>query len=129
MTNRSGAPRPSRGRGASNGRAPAPTRAGVARPVRVERASGAGAPAPIRRRRSTAQRVLLGLGAVPAVVLLVAAGVVWDITNKLDMIPRLGADTELDEAGDDEARNYLVVGSDSRDDLDADAEDAGSYLG
>lgn len=61
--------------------------------------------------------------------MLVAAGMVWDVARKLDMIPRLGEDTSLDSAADDEPRNYLVVGSDSREDLDSDAADAGSYLG
>lgn len=79
--------------------------------------------------RSGKQRAAIGTGAVVAVLLLVAAGAVYSVNRKFDLIPRLSANTRLDEAADDEPKNYLVVGSDSREDLDPDAADAGSYLG
>ena len=80
-------------------------------------------------RRTAAQRGIIGLGAVVAVLCLVAAGAVFAVNRKFDLIPRLSADTRLDEATDDEPKNYLVVGSDSREGLDADAGDAGAYFG
>ena len=85
--------------------------------------------APARRRRSTGQRVVLGSGVAVAVLCLVAAGVIFGLARKFDLIPRLGADTQLDAAGDDEARNYLVVGSDSREGIDEDDPNAQSLIG
>ena len=84
---------------------------------------------PRRRRRSTGQKVLLGSGVVVVVACLVVAGVLFGLARKFDLIPRLSADTQLDQAIDDEPRNYLVVGSDSRENVDADAADAASMVG
>lgn len=80
-------------------------------------------------RRTGRQRVVLACGGVLSVLLLVIAGLIVGVNNKLDLIPRLGADTQLDEVGEGDPRNYLVVGSDDRDGLDPDAPGADVYLG
>ena len=82
-----------------------------------------------RPSRSNPQRAIIGLGAVLSVLCLVGAFAVLSVNRKFDLIPTLSADTRLDEAVDGEPKNYLVVGSDSREDLDAEADDAGAYFG
>lgn len=72
---------------------------------------------------------MLAAGGSLAVVLLLAAAAIVGVNSKLDLIPRLGADTQLDDVSDDEPRNYLVVGSDDRDRVDPDAEGADVFLG
>lgn len=60
------------------------------------------------------------------VAVVAVAGVV--VNNKFDLIARLGLDTRLD-AATGPARNYLVIGSDSRDDIDADDPEAAVFVG
>ena len=71
--------------------------------------------------------MVIYLAIVVVLGLVIGAVFVWDVARKLDMIPRLGEDTSLDSAADDEPRNYLVVGSDSREDLDSDADESDLY--
>jgi len=72
---------------------------------------------------------LVSAGAIATVLLVLAAGSLFMVNRKFDLIPRLSGDTSLDEAADDEAKNYLVVGSDSRDDIDDDDPNAAIYIG
>jgi len=71
----------------------------------------------------------LGFGAIATVMLLIGAGALVMLNRKFDLIPRLSGDTSLDEAGDDEPKNYLVVGSDSRENIDEDDPNAAIYTG
>jgi LCP family protein required for cell wall assembly len=83
---------------------------------------------PAPRTRSTAQKGLIGVGAVLSVMCLVGALLLAQGVLKLDQIARLGG-TELDEAGDDEPKNYLVVGSDSREVIDEDDPSSDAFTG
>src|SRR5262245_6849659 len=79
------------------------------------------------RRRFTRRRLLLIVGAT--VVLIVAVGALFAgyFNWRLGQIPRY--DTNTSEAAEGEPENYLVVGSDSRDVIDEDDEDADGFLG
>jgi LCP family protein required for cell wall assembly len=80
-------------------------------------------PAPRRSRR---QRILLTLGACATVAALLGVGVVGYTYWRLDQIPRYDVDTS--EAIDDEPLNYLDVGSDSREAIEASDPDAEGFL-
>jgi polyisoprenyl-teichoic acid--peptidoglycan teichoic acid transferase len=78
---------------------------------------------PSRRRRFW----LTGGGiAVVLVVALVAVGLVT-VNNKFDLVDRLGVGVDAAESGG--ARNYLVIGSDSRDGIDEGADGADVFVG
>ncbi len=88
---------------------------------------GSPAPGPARRsRRTWPQRLLITVGILTVSACLVGAiGVsylLWRVDN-LDSVDLALADLE-----DGEARNFLFVGSDSRDGISADDPDAGLYL-
>lgn len=72
---------------------------------------------------------MLAAGSVVTVLCLLAAGAFFGVHRKLDLIPRLQGDISLDEVVETEPRNYLLVGSDSREGLDADADGAGVFIG
>jgi LCP family protein required for cell wall assembly len=79
------------------------------------------------RRRFSRRRLLLVVGAT--VVLIVAAGALFAgyFNWRLGQIPRY--DVNESEAAEGEPENYLVVGSDSRDVIAEDDEDADGFLG
>lgn len=79
-----------------------------------------------RPRRSRRQRVLLTIGACIALVVLAGGAVVGYLYWRLQQIPRY--DVDLAEAIDDEPLNYLVVGSDSREAVEASDADADAFL-
>lgn len=77
--------------------------------------------------RSWTQRLIIVSGAVFAVVALVFAlvvGVAWWRLGSFDRI-----DLDLAPKNDDKALNFLVVGSDSRENISEDDPDAGAFLG
>lgn len=76
--------------------------------------------------RTRRQRILLALGALATVVILLGAGVVAYTYWRLEQIPRY--DVDLAEPVDDEPVNYLVVGSDSREAVEATDADADAFL-
>lgn len=80
----------------------------------------------VRRGR---RRLLTTVGIVVAALTLLSAGVFVVTTNKFNLIDRLGFDTRLDSAADGAPRNYLVIGSDSRDGLDATDPRSAVFLG
>jgi LCP family protein required for cell wall assembly len=98
---------------------PRRTRAGAARPRRH--------PARARRRRSWGQRILLVLGSFVAIGCLAAgAGLAYG-TWQLGRVDRIGG-LDTVEAATGAPENYLIVGSDSRDSIDPESEDAGAFL-
>jgi polyisoprenyl-teichoic acid--peptidoglycan teichoic acid transferase len=68
-------------------------------------------------------------GGALAIVLVVAlvAGAVVMVNNKFDLIERLGVGVDAAETGG--PRNYLVIGSDSRDGIGEDTEGADVFVG
>lgn len=99
-----------------------------------------GVPSPERSRRATAgtsarpraasrrrRRVLIGLGVVAALVVAVVGVGALVVNNKFDLIERLGI-AGLDAAGDDEPRNYLLVGSDDRAAIDPDDPNSAVFV-
>lgn len=79
--------------------------------------------------RRSRRRLLGTVGIVVAALSLLAAGAFVVTTNKFNLIDRLGFDTRLDTAADGAPRNYLVIGSDSRDGLDATDPRSAVFLG
>ena len=82
---------------------------------------------PRRTKRSAGKRVAMGLGAVLVVVALIAgAGAVWGLWsfNRIDRV-----DLDLADTAPTEPQNFLVVGSDSRANIDSDDPGAGGMLG
>lgn len=80
-----------------------------------------------RTSRSWLQRLAILTGAVLTVISIGAAtavGYVYWVTGQF-----LRADLALDTAGSREPRNYLVIGSDSRDNVDPNDPNAGALLG
>jgi LCP family protein required for cell wall assembly len=75
------------------------------------------------------RRIAWGSGGVIAVVAILVVAALVVATSRFDLIGRLGADTRLDAAGDGEPRNYLVIGSDDRDNLDASDPAAAVFTG
>jgi LCP family protein required for cell wall assembly len=63
------------------------------------------------------------------VVVLLVAGAFVVANNKFNLIERLGLDTRLDSAAEGAPRNYLVIGSDSRDGLDSDDPTSAVFTG
>ncbi len=99
-----------------------------------------GVPSPERSRRATAgtsarpraasrrrRQVLIGLGVVAAIVVAVVGVGALVVNNKFDLIERLGI-AGLDAAGDDEPRNYLLVGSDDRAAIDPDDPNSAVFV-
>ncbi len=84
----------------------------------------------LRRRaaRSWPQRLVLGVGALVVVLALSGAGLAGYAGFRLSQVTRYG-DVEVTEAGSGEPVNYLIVGSDSRDDITADDPAAERILG
>ena len=70
---------------------------------------------------------MLLFGAFVTACLVVAAGLALYAYRTLDRLERIPIN--LAAAGDEEPQNYLVVGSDSREVIDADAPDADAFLG
>jgi LCP family protein required for cell wall assembly len=70
---------------------------------------------------------MLLFGAFVTVCLVVAAGLALYAYRTLDRLERVPIN--LAAASDEEPQNYLVVGSDSREVIDADAPDADAFLG
>ncbi len=66
----------------------------------------------------------MGVLSVVVVVALVVAGYGWWTYQKVDRV-----DVDLADVAHGEPQNYLVVGSDSRDDVSADDPDAAAFLG
>ncbi len=85
------------------------------------------APRRPRRRRSWRQRTLIGLGVVTSVSCLAAAGIIGYARYRFEQIPRYG-DITLASAATGDPQNFLIVGSDSREQLDADATDADAFF-
>jgi polyisoprenyl-teichoic acid--peptidoglycan teichoic acid transferase len=81
-----------------------------------------------RARRSWPQRLLLGTGAVLAVVCLASAVGLGYVAWKLSRVDRLGDVGDLVDAGDGQPENFLLVGSDSREGVDEDDPDAAAFL-
>ncbi len=82
---------------------------------------------PRRAKRSVGRRVAMGAAAVVVVVALIAgAGAVWGLWsfNQIDRV-----DLDLAETVPTEPQNFLVVGSDSRANIDEDDPGAGGMLG
>jgi len=99
---------------------------GVPSPERSRRASAGTSARPVaasRRRR----RVLIGLGVVTALVVSAVGIGALVVNNKLGLIERLGI-AGLDAAGDDEPRNYLLVGSDDRAAIDPDDPNSAVFV-
>jgi polyisoprenyl-teichoic acid--peptidoglycan teichoic acid transferase len=86
------------------------------------RGAGSGGPGNRRRRRW----LTLGGVSIALVVALVAGGLIM-VNNKFDLIERLGVGVDAAEAGG--PRNYLVIGSDSRDGIDDDDAGADVFVG
>ena len=85
------------------------------------------APRRPRTRRSWRQRTLIGLGVVSSVACLAAAGVIGYARYRFEQIPRYG-DITLASAATGEAQNFLIVGSDSREELDDEADDSDAFF-
>jgi LCP family protein required for cell wall assembly len=80
-----------------------------------------------RPSRTWIQRLAIVVGALLAVTCIAAAtgvGYVYWVTGQF-----LRVDVPLDSAGGTEPRNYLVIGSDSRDNVDPSDPNAGAILG
>ena len=79
------------------------------------------------RHRTWAQRAVLALGCAVTLVCLGGAAAVGYLYEQFNDITRY--DVELAKAAKGAARNYLIVGSDSREGIDPDDPDAGGFLG
>src|SRR5882757_4871660 len=80
-----------------------------------------------RTSRTWLQRLAIASGVLLSVACIAAAtgvGYLYWITGQF-----LRADLALDSAGSKEPRNYLVIGSDSRDNVDPNDPNAGAILG
>jgi LCP family protein required for cell wall assembly len=82
---------------------------------------------PRRARRSWPQRIVLTLGSLVTLGCLAAAGLVGYARWKFEQIPRYG-DITLAEAATGEPQNFLLVGSDSREVLDADDPGSAAFF-
>lgn len=78
-------------------------------------------------RRSWRQRLLLGSGLAVVVALLAGVAVVGYVWWRFSQIQR--EDLAVADAGDREPKNYLVVGSDSREVVDQNDPDASAFIG
>lgn len=82
---------------------------------------------PRRSKRSSGRRVAMGVGAVVVVAaLVVGVGAAWGLWsfNRIDRV-----DLDLADTAPTEPQNFLVVGSDSRANIDEDDPGAGGMLG
>src|SRR6056297_1280290 len=79
------------------------------------------------RRRSWPQRLLLSAMVAVVVACLAGAGGLGYGLWKIDQIARV--DVRLADSPAGAPENWLIVGSDTRDTLDADAPDAGAFVG
>ncbi len=97
----------------------------------AENGRGSENPAPsaqgTRRRRSWGQRLLLLVGVTASLGCLAAAAVVGWARYRFEQIPRYG-DITLASAASGEPENFLLVGSDSREQLDDEAADAAAFF-
>src|ERR1051326_5440944 len=84
-------------------------------------------PAGRRVRRSTGRRLIIASGVVLAVCLLLGAGLVWFVRSKLNNFDRV--DVAVQNAAKGAPENYLLVGSDSRDNIKPGDPDAAAFLG
>lgn len=80
-----------------------------------------------RPRRGLRQRLLVGSGVVVVVALLAGVAVVGYVWWRFSQIQR--EDLAVADAGDREPKNYLIVGSDSREVIDERAPDAAAFIG
>jgi len=80
-----------------------------------------------RSHRTWLQRLAISSGVLLTVLALAAASLVGYIYWATGRFAR--ANLQLDQAGSDEPRNYLIIGSDSRDNVDPSDPDAGVLIG
>jgi LCP family protein required for cell wall assembly len=80
-----------------------------------------------RSHRTWLQRLAISSGAVLTTLCIVAASFVGYVYWATGRFAR--ADLNLDSAGANEPRNYLIIGSDSRDNVDPNDPAAGAFLG
>src|SRR5689334_2476652 len=80
-----------------------------------------------RSRRSWPQRSVIVIGCVLTAMCVIAASSIGYLYWKTGRFQRVNL--ALDAAGDNEPRNYLIIGSDSRDSVDPHDPDAGVLLG
>jgi LCP family protein required for cell wall assembly len=80
-----------------------------------------------RSRRSWLQRLAIGSGVLLTIFCLAAASLVGYVFWATGRFAR--ADLTLDSAGANQPRNYLIIGSDSRDNVDPNDPSAGAFLG
>src|SRR6476646_6452051 len=80
-----------------------------------------------RSHRSWIQRLAIGSGVLLTTLCLLAASAVGYVYWATGRFAR--ANLQLDSAGSNEPRNYLIIGSDSRDNVDPNDPNAGAFLG
>jgi LCP family protein required for cell wall assembly len=85
-------------------------------------------PAPARPKRSRRRRFLAAVGVLVVLVLLVGAGTLFYAQRQFDAIERVEVASLLTPTGAS-GTNYLIVGSDSRENLDPDVENAAAIFG
>jgi hypothetical protein len=80
-----------------------------------------------RSHRTWLQRLAIGSGVLLTIFCLAAASLVGYVYWATGRFGR--ANLQLDRAGSNEPRNYLIIGSDSRDNVDPTDPNAGAFLG
>jgi polyisoprenyl-teichoic acid--peptidoglycan teichoic acid transferase len=80
-----------------------------------------------KRRRTWRQRIVLSFGLLTSEACLVAATAIGYARYRFEQIPRYG-DITLASAATGEPQNFLLVGSDSREELDDEAADSGAFF-
>lgn len=80
-----------------------------------------------RSHRTWLQRLAIGSGVVLTTFCIAAASLVGYVYWATGRFGR--ANLQLDSAGRNEPRNYLIIGSDSRDNVDPNDPNAGAFLG
>src|SRR5690349_18746898 len=80
-----------------------------------------------RPHRSWGQRLLLTFFSLVSLTCLVAAGVIGWARYRFEQIPRYG-DITLASAASGEPENFLLVGSDPRENMSDDAGNAGAFF-
>jgi polyisoprenyl-teichoic acid--peptidoglycan teichoic acid transferase len=86
-------------------------------------------PAGGRLRRTLRQRVIIGVGVVAVVGCLAGAFAFATVWRKWGAFERVDADTLDERASSEEPMNLLIVGSDSRDAIDASDPNRGVFTG